>query len=327
MQHVVIQEHGRSLGITSERLVIREGDSPEKHIPLRKINTLSIQKNGVSVSSNLLSACARYGIKVFIGDRAQELCCLHGNAQHAVVQNRLNQFTFLQQNEQCYRLARAIIYGKIRNQRATLLYFHKQKCTPEKKQAAQFCSEQLASLADKVRHLPYHCQWQSQVMGLEGQAAAKYWGLLSKHLWLGQEFVSRKGRGAQDPANQALNYGYGILASVVWNALTNAGLEVYMGALHSIRPGKPALVLDLMEEYRPWVVDRAVIKLRSELQGTELRAKTRKKLTANILNTLENPIPYRGKKVRLESVIQRQCYRLCGLFADEQKYRPLLFRW
>ncbi|TMP78014.1 CRISPR-associated endonuclease Cas1 [Pseudoalteromonas sp. S983] len=308
-------------------MVIREGDNPERHIPLRKINTLSIQKSGVSVSSNLLSACARYGIKVFIGDRAQELCCLHGNAQHAVVQNRLNQLTFLQQSEQCYRLARAIIYGKIRNQRATLLYFHKQKCTPEKKQAASYCSEQLATLAEKVRHLPYHCQWQSQVMGLEGQAAAQYWALLTKHQLLGQEFVSRKGRGAQDPANQALNYGYGILASVIWNALTNAGLEVYMGALHAIRPGKPALVLDLMEEYRPWVVDRAVIKLRSELQGSELKAKTRKKLTANILNTLENPIPYRGKKVRLESVMQRQCYRLCGLFADDQKYRPLLFRW
>lgn len=327
MQHVVIQEHGRSLGITSERLVIREGDNPEKHIPLRKINTVSIQKNGVSVSSNLLSACARYGIKVFIGDRAQELCCLQGNAQHAVVQNRINQFTFLQQDEQCYRLARAIIYGKIRNQRATLLYFHKQKCGQEKKQAALNCSELLAHLAEKVRHLPYHCQWQSQVMGLEGQAAAQYWQLLSEHQWLGEQFVARTGRGAQDPANQALNYGYGILASVVWNALTNAGLEVYMGALHAIRPGKPALVLDLMEEYRPWVVDRAVIKLRSELKGPELKAKTRKKLTANILSTLANPIPYRGKKVRLESVLQRQCYRLCGLFADEQKYRPLLFRW
>lgn len=252
---------------------------------------------------------------------------MQGNAQHAVVQNRLNQFTFLQQDEQCYRLARAIIYGKIRNQRATLLYFHKQKCGQEKKQAALNCAEQLAHLAEKVRHLPYHCQWQSQVMGLEGQAAAQYWQLLSEHQWLGEQFVARTGRGAQDPANQALNYGYGILASVVWNALTNAGLEVYMGALHAIRPGKPALVLDLMEEYRPWVVDRAVIKLRSELKGPELKAKTRKKLTANILSTLANPIPYRGKKVRLESVLQRQCYRLCGLFADEQKYRPLLFRW
>ena len=196
MQHVVIQDHGRSLGTTSERLVIREGDSPEKHIPLRKISTLSIQKNGVSVSSNLLSACARYGIKVFIGDRAQELCCLQGNAQHAVVQNRINQFNFLQQDEQCYRLARAIIYGKIRNQRATLLYFHKQKCSQAKKDAAYECSAQLSKLAESVRYLPYHCQWQSQVMGLEGQAAAQYWQMLSEHQWLGEQFNSRTGRGA-----------------------------------------------------------------------------------------------------------------------------------
>jgi len=131
MQHVVIQEHGKALGITSQRLVIRCKDLPEKHIPLRKISTISVQKSGVSLSSNLLIACARYGIKVFIGDSAQELCCLQGNAQHAVVQNRMNQFKFLSSEEQKYRLARAFIYGKIRNQRATILYFHKQKCSTE----------------------------------------------------------------------------------------------------------------------------------------------------------------------------------------------------
>lgn len=327
MQHIVVQEYGKSLGITSERLVIKEGNFPTKEIPLRKISTISIQKGGVSVSSNLLSACARYGIKVFIGNRAQELCCLQGNAQHAVVQNRMNQFQFLSSDEQRYRVARAFIYGKIRNQRTTILYFHKQKCSAEKKQSAAKLAEVLDDLSKQVRDQPYTENWNARLMGIEGRAAASYWQALSEHQWLGEKFEGRTGRGAQDPANQALNYGYGILSSVIWNALTNAGLEVYLGALHAIRPGKPALVLDVMEEYRAWVVDRAVIKLRSQLNGDELKPKTRKKLTSEILSTLAKPISYKGRKVRLESVIQRQCYRLCGLFADDQKYRPLLFRW
>lgn len=327
MQHIVIQEYGKSLGVTSERLVVKEGNFPTKEIPLRKISTLSIQKSGVSLSSNLLAACAKYGIKVFIGNRAQELCCLQGNAQHAVVQNRIHQFRFLEDDEQRYRIARAFIYGKIRNQRSSILYFHKQKCSAAKKAAAAKLSDELGQLSTQVRDLPYSANWNAVLMGLEGRAAASYWQVLGEHQWLGATFQSRTGRGAQDPANQALNYGYGILSSVVWNALTNAGLEVYLGALHAVRPGKPALVLDVMEEYRAWVVDRAVIKLRSELKGDELKAKTRKKLTADILSTLAKPIPYKGKKIRLESVIQRQCYRLCGLFADERKYRPLLFRW
>ncbi|OOE87295.1 CRISPR-associated endonuclease Cas1 [Salinivibrio sharmensis] len=327
MQHIVIHEYGKSLGITSERLVIKEGNFPTKEIPLRKISTLSIQKPGISLSSNLLSACARYGIKVFIGNRAQELCCLHGNAQHAVVQNRIHQFEFLSDDEQRYRIARAFIYGKVRNQRTTMLYFNKQKCGLAKKQAAAHLAAELHLLSQQVRDLPYTENWNATLMGLEGRAAASYWQVLSEHQWLGEQFTHRTGRGAQDPANQALNYGYGILSSVIWNALTNAGLEVYLGALHAIRPGKPALVLDVMEEYRAWVVDRAVIKLRSQLNGETLKPKTRKKLTNEILTTLAKPIPYRSRKIRLESVMQRQCYRLCGMFADEQKYRPLLFRW
>lgn len=327
MQHIVIQEYGKALGVTSERLIIKEGNFPVKEVPLRKISTLSIQKQGISISSNLLSACARYGIKVFIGNRAQELCCLQGNAQHAVVQNRMHQFQFLADDEQRYRISRAFIYGKIRNQRTTILYFHKQKCSAEKKLAAVQLADTLDLLSKQVRDQPYTVNWNAILMGIEGRAAASYWQMLSKHAWLGEQFLGRIGRGAKDPANQALNYGYGILASVIWNALTNAGLEVYLGALHAIRPGKPALVLDVMEEYRAWVVDRAVIKLRSELKGDELKPKTRKKLTADILTTLAKPMPYHGKKIRLESIMQRQCYRLCGLFADEQKYRPLLFRW
>jgi len=327
MQHIVIQEFGKALGVTSERLVIRDAGGPTKEIPLRKISTVSIQKQGISLSSNLLSACARYGIKVFIGNRAQELCCLQGNAQHAVVQNRMHQFQFLACDQQRYRIARAFIYGKIRNQRTTALYFNKQKCSAEKKAAAAYLAESLAGLSIQVRDLPYSDNWNAMLMGLEGRAAASYWQVLAEHEWLGVKFNGRSGRGAQDPANQALNYGYGILSSVVWNSLTNAGLEVYLGALHAVRPGKPALVLDVMEEYRAWVVDRAVIKLRSQLDGDSLKAKTRKKLTTEILTTLAKPIHYKGRKIRLESVMQRQCYRLCGMFADEQKYRPLLFRW
>lgn len=327
MQHIVVQDYGKSLGLASERLVIKEGNFPQKEIPLRKISTISIQKKGISLSSNLLSACARYGIKVFIGDRAQELCCLQGNAQHAVVQNRINQFQFLSSDEQRYRIARAFIYGKIRNQRTTVLYFHKQKCTQEKKSAAKQLAVTLDALSKQVIDLPYTENWNATLMGLEGKAAACYWQMLGEHHWFGENFEGRTGRGAKDPVNQALNYGYGILSGVIWNALTNSGLEVYLGALHAIRPGKPALVLDVMEEYRAWVVDRAVIKLRSQLTGDELKPKTRKKLTAEILTVLAKPIAYKGRKVRLESVIQRQCYRLCGMFADEQKYRPLLFRW
>jgi CRISP-associated protein Cas1 len=326
MKHVIIQDYGRMLGLTSERLVIRDNEQ-EKEIPLRRISTITIQKPGISLSSNLLTACARHGIKVFIGHRAEEMCSLHGVAQHAVVQNRIHQFTFLADDQQKYRIARAFVYGKVRNQRATLLYFQKQRCSDVIKHISQQAAEALGQLSEQIRNLGYNERWHSTLLGLEGQAAHTYWQALAKGQWLGDAFFGRVGRGATDAANQALNYGYGILTSVVWNALINAGLEPYLGALHTPRPGKPSLVLDMMEEYRPWVVDRNVIKLRGELSDGLLKPKTRQKLSQSVLATFESPIPYHGKRLRLESALQRQCYRLCGMFADQYKYRPLLFKW
>ncbi len=330
MKHVIISDYGKTLGVTSERLLIRDRESTDqsiKEIPLRKINTISVHKQGVSLSSNLLTACANYGIKVFIGNHAKNLCCLYGNAQHGVVQNRINQFMFLQEDDQRHRLACTFVYGKLRNQRATALYFSKQHCSIEKKTAIANLAHELDRLSKQVINLPHTPDWLPKLMGFEGIGAKYYWQALRKDHWLGDAFSGRKGRGASDSANQALNYGYGILSSVIWNTLANAGLEVYLGALHVIRAGRPALVLDLMEEFRPWVVDRAVIKLRKQLNDQSLIPKTRKQLTATILSSLEKPIPYQGKKVRLESVIQRQCYRLCGLFAGQKKYKPVLFRW
>src|SRR5438477_161295 len=71
----------------------------------------------------------------------------------------------------------------------------------------------------------------------------------------------RETRGAVDPLNSALNYGYGVLYAQVEQALILAGLDPYAGFLHADRPGKPSLVLDLIEEVRQTVVDRTVIGL------------------------------------------------------------------
>ncbi|MDE4969772.1 CRISPR-associated endonuclease Cas1, partial [Francisella tularensis] len=65
-------------------------------------------------------------------------------------------------------------------------------------------------------------------------------------------------------ANSILNFGYAIFSSYFINAITYSVLNPYLGFLHKKRPGKMSLVLDLMDEYRAWVVDRVVIKLREQ---------------------------------------------------------------
>ena len=69
--------------------------------------------------------------------------------------------------------------------------------------------------------------------------------------------------------NALLNYGYGILYSQVWSALTLAGLEPFAGFLHVDRPGKPSLVLDFIEEFRQPIVDQG--RVRDDQQAIQSR--------------------------------------------------------
>ena len=128
--------------------------------------------------------------------------------------------------------------------------------------------------------------------------------------------------------NSMLNLGYAVLSAYVLSAVVNAGLEPYLGFIHSRRPGRMALVLDIMEEYRAWVVDRAVLKLRSQSEGKiVLSAGLKQALIKETQKTCSKKYKYRKKKLKLEHIIQRQVYRLCGQFYGEQKYRPYLFQW
>ena len=97
------------------------------------------------------------------------------------------------------------------------------------------------------------------LLAVEGGAGRQYWTGVRTLLEGHASFETREHRGAPDTVNSALNYGYGILYTQVWGAIMNAGLEPFAGFLHVDRPGKPSLVLDLIEEFRQPIVDRAVI--------------------------------------------------------------------
>jgi len=129
-----------------------------------------------------------------------------------------------------------------------------------------------------------------------------------------------------------LNYGYGILYSQIWSAVLLAGLEPFAGFMHVDRPGKPSLVLDLIEEFRQPVVDRVVIAMfskgyRVELEAGMLTAGTRKELAARILARLEVPENYGGKKHKLSTIIQRQARSIATFVRGEGKYRPFTGGW
>lgn len=156
------------------------------------------------------------------------------------------------------RLARAWVAGKIENQRTLLRRNH-----PDAPQPA---------LDDLARHiqLAHRAESIPSLLGIEGNAARLYFsafpGLLRPRdvePWADDAFTfhfdKRNRRPPVDPVNALLSFGYAILAKDLTLACWTVGLDPFLGFFHQPRHGKPALALDLMEEFRPIIVDSVVI--------------------------------------------------------------------
>ncbi|HDN80362.1 MAG TPA: CRISPR-associated endonuclease Cas1, partial [Chloroflexi bacterium] len=174
-----------------------------------------------------------------------------------------------------------------------------------------------------------------QLMNLEGRGAEIYWRTVSHVLRADVEWLGRITKGAQDPVNSALNYGYGILYSQIEYALIRAGLDPYAGFVHTDRAGRVSLVYDLVEEFRQTVVDRTVFGLLNK--GVEFKVgddgllveKTRKLLAEKVLERLnEGEERYEGKRHKLRTIIQSQARHIATFVRGERPaYKPFVARW
>lgn len=308
----------------------------EQLVPLSRLRSVLVSGRGVTISSDLIGALVERGITLaFLSGRGDPLALVSAPGLSGTVQTRRSQLeaytTPLGVN-----LAVEFIRGKLRNQKHQLQYSGKylKSSDPERftklskkiaaigairQQLEDFEADNLASVRDKL-------------MGYEGTAARIYWEGVSLLLEGNVQFPGRLTRGAIDPVNSALNYGYGILYSQVSGALANAGLELFAGFLHVDRPGKPSLVLDLVEEFRAPVVDRvilALVKLGVSLEANEhgLTVASRREVSDRILDRLSTVVPYEGKRWQLLSVIQQQARHLAVAVRGERIYRSFASRW
>lgn len=330
-KHLYIDEYGSFIGKTGERLIVLQGGELKAEIPLNRLKSVNILKDGVSLSSDIIEACSLRGIKIFFLDfRNVAHAAITSTANHAVAKVRRAQFLTI---DSVYgrEIARALIVGKLKNQRATLQYFFKYLKNTNKQ------SEKLEYAIGKIKEIIYSLQdielsksdhWLQIILGKEGAAAAIYFDAIGTELLGETGFSARISRGADDVVNSALNYGYAILTSFVWQSIINAGLEAYAGVLHTNRPGKPSLILDVMEEYRSWVVDRNIIKLKASLVGKkQLDTLLKKKIITEINTTMNKKYLYNGKNLSLQSIMQRQVYRLTGAFMQQNHYKSYIFKW
>ena len=173
-----------------------------------------------------------------------------------------------------------------------------------------------------------------QLLSTEGRAAKKYWSALKRIVPERYNWPGRKGRGARDAVNSALNYGYGILYGQIERALVLAGLDPYGGFIHADRPGKPSLVFDAIEEFRQVIVDRTIvgmvnkrIKLELDEKGL-LVEKARRTIAEKVLARLDAAERYERKRQPFRVIIQNQARHIATFVrGDRPAYEPFIARW
>jgi CRISPR-associated protein Cas1 len=151
-------------------------------------------------------------------------------------------------------LARSLVRGKLLNCRLLLRRANQER----RSETVTRTVHRLRLLAEQTRSAANT----EVLMGLEGAGAAAYFGVLGEILKApGITFAGRNRRPPKDPVNVLLSLGYTLLANAVQTQVHLTGLDPYLGCLHSVEYGRPSLVLDLMEEFRPVLVDSLVISL------------------------------------------------------------------
>ncbi len=344
IQHLIADQFGSHVGKYQGRLKITKAKETLAQAPLLHLETVIISSSGVSISADAIRACTEQGIPIhFLSGTGMPYASLYSAGLTGTVLTRRAQL-LAYPTLRAVDLAAGLALGKIENQAALLKYAAKYR-----KETDPYLYEELRLLALEVQdHLAELDGWRQaahydnsqlddirgQLFSIEGRAAAKYWQGIGYLLSETLNWPGRRGRGARDPFNSALNYGYGILYSQIERALTLAGLDPYGGFVHVDRPGKPSLVLDFIEPFRTPVVDRTMLGLANKGVKIELDErgfltdKTRRFLAEKVIGRLESREKYDGKRRPLRAIIQQQARALAvWLRGERDDFAPFLAKW
>ena len=340
VKHLIVEEYGTFVGKHSERLQVERIKTREKvqQAPLMYLETVLIATRGASVSADAVEACAEAGIPIhFLNSQGRPYASLYSAGLAGTVETRRAQLQALN-TAAGMQLAKSMAIGKIRNQANLLKYMAKYRKDkdPELYEEVRLLAGEVADHEEAVRRLPDDTleALRFQLLSAEGRAAQKYWEAIGRLLLAELDWPGRRTQGASDPLNSALNYGYGILYGAVERACVLAGLDPYAGFVHVDRPGKPSLVLDLIEEFRQPVVDKTVLGMVNkgmpvtlDEQG-RLVAESRRLLAEKVLGRLDSPERFEGKRYALSSIIQMQARHVATFVRGQRAdYEPFTMSW
>jgi CRISPR-associated protein Cas1 len=324
----------------------------KKRIPLHKVDDVVVMGE-ITMTASAIYLLLGKNIEIhFLNNYGQFKGCLSPplakNSLLRMAQHRVHNDL----SQRC-ELARRFVIGKLSNQRTMLQRYNR-------RQSDDALSQEIDQIGNLIRSLEtLNIQVETvqllttgdsgisgtpleTILGLEGAGSAAYFRCFGK-LLADQEqwtFAGRVKRPPTDPVNALLSYGYAILTSQVGSAIQMVGFDQFIGYLHSSSYGRPALALDLMEEFRPLIVDSVVLTLLNnrmltpndfvvELGAYRLKKEPRKIFLTRFEERLNEEVthPVFGYKVKYRRCIELQARLIAKYLTGEiAEYPPFTSR-
>jgi len=331
------QRHMTALYLNEQQTIVKKRDDylvvqyPDRHIvevPLIKV-TQVIVSGDITLTTPALHTLLAKGIEVcYLSMYGQ----YRGRLSPPVAKNaflRREQYRAHGDPQRALAVAQACVKGKLENMRTMLLRTNRPLQDPEITEAA-------LSIQHMIQQALYTTSIGS-LLGIEGNGSAAYFRVFGKLLLSSFTFTQRRRRPPTDPVNAMLSLAYTLLLHQVSAAVQIVGFDPYLGFLHQPRHGRPALALDLMEEFRPIVADSVVLNIvnhrilterdfQEELGVVHLKAEARKTFYAKFEDRLQEELqhPHFGYRTSYQRCIELQA-RLLGkwITGEIPRYLPL----
>ena len=263
-----MHEHLNTLYVTTQGALLRldhdtvrvvVDQEPIARLPLTRLQAIVVFGR-VTVTTALIHRCAEDGRSVvWLTNHGRFRARLTGRTLGNVLLRRAQHET-LDSPERTLTLASQCVAGKVQNARTLLLRAARDYPGEESEADLQTAAQRLA---DILADIPDAADL-DVLRGLEGIAARIYFGVFGHMVRADRPAFTPGGRSRRPPrdrANALLSFCYALLRAECEAALEGVGLDPQVGYLHGLRPGRPALALDLMEELRPALADRLVLRI------------------------------------------------------------------
>lgn len=328
-----VQGQGHSVGLKGDVLEIRNKKEIVNTIRLREVSQVSLF-GAVQLSAQALRELAARDVTILHLSYGGWLAAVTTPPPHKNIELRRRQFQVAENPRLCLYLARSFVAGKIQNSRTLL-----------RRNARDLQDNVIHRLAEQRRKAE-RADGLSQLLGMEGMAARDYFANFARMLKTNGDaltrfdFETRNRRPPRDPVNALLSFLYSMLAKDMMVTLVRIGFDPYLGFYHQPRYGRPALALDLIEEFRPLIADSVAIGVinNGEVRpsdfitragGVALKADGRKRLLEAYERRLDTEVthPRFGYSVSYRRVFEIQARLLARFLSGEiPGYEPFCTR-